>query len=152
MRLNKWLCALGIAAAANAFAGSAIAQTDSSEFEQIRLETIGEVFERAFFKDSGDFYRNRSLQRQFEVIFGPGIPGRANFPELEIERDAKIINTIYNDVLYQQLYADPLIRTPDLPNPFNTSILVLEREGFSPTRFGNRVEGTEFFFETLPLE
>ncbi|NEO30124.1 MAG: hypothetical protein F6K36_06710 [Symploca sp. SIO3C6] len=152
MGLNKWLCALSIATVAGVFASSASAQTDSSEFEPIRLETIPEVFNRAFFKDSGDFYRNRSLQRQFEVIFGPGVPGQANFPELEIERDAKTINTIYNDVLYQQLYADPLIRTPDLPNPFNTSILVLEREGFRPTRFGNRVEGTEFFFETLPIE
>ena len=148
MRLNKWLSLFCITTVANIFASSAIAQTAPSDFEPIRLETIPEVFERAFFNDSGDFYRNRSLQRQFEVIFGPGVPGRANFPDLEIERDAKSINTIYQDVLYQQLYADPLIRTPDLPNPFNTSIMILQ----GATRFSNRVEGTEFFFETQLLE
>jgi hypothetical protein len=146
MRLTQLLSALTLAAASSVLASAARAQTDPSGYEPIRLETIPEAFNRSFFEESGDFYRNRSTLRQIGYIIGPGFPGRAGFPELELERDAERINRLYIETLEQQVSSDPIIRTPDLPNPFNSSLRSLS----SPSRFRNRVEGTEYNFETLP--
>lgn len=146
MRLTQLLSALTLAAASSVLAAAAQAQTDPSGFEPIRLETLPEAFDRAFFQDSGDFYRNRSIERQIGYIIGPGLPGGAGFPELELERDAKRIHDLYRDALEQQVSRDPIIRTPDLPNPFSSSL----RSQFGFNRVGNRVEGSEFNFEALP--
>lgn len=145
MRLTQLLSALALAAASSVLASAAKAQTDPSGYEPIRLETIPEALERNFYQDSGEFYYNRSIERQIEYIIGPGLPGRAAFPDLEIERDAKRINTFYREVFEQQVSSDPIIRTPDLPNPFNTSL----RLQSGSSRFGSRVEGSEFNFETV---
>ena len=73
--------------------------------------------------------------------------GITGFPDVELENDADSLNKLYNDVLEQQVSSDPIIRTPDLPNPFNSSL----RSTSQPRRAFNRVEGVEFIFETLPL-
>jgi hypothetical protein len=147
MRLTQLLGALALAAASSSvLASAATAQTDPSGYEPIRLETIPEAFDRAFFQESGDFYRNSSIPRQIGYIIGPGIPGRAGFPELELERDAKRIENLYRDALEQQVANDPIIRTPDLPNPFSSSLRFQSGLG----RFGSPVEGSEFRFETVP--
>jgi hypothetical protein len=146
MRLTKLLRALVVAAASSVLASAATAQTDPTGFAPIRLETVPEAIERAFFRDSGTFYHNRTIPRQGAYILGPGLPGRAAFPDIEIERDAERVNIVYNDALYQQVASDPVIRTLDLPNPFNTTL----RGQPEFRRFGSRVEGSEFVFETLP--
>lgn len=146
MRLTQLLSALALVAASSVLANAAQAQTDQGSFEPIRVETLPEAFDRAFFQESGDFYRNRSIQRQIGYIIGPGLPGGAGFPELEIERDAKRINALYRDALEQQVSSDPIIRTPDLANPFSSTL----RSQFGFGRVGNRVEGSEFNYETLP--
>ncbi len=146
MRLTTLLSGVVLAAASTVWAAAATAQAAPSDSAPIRLQTIPESFERAFYNESGNFYHNRSIFRQANYILGFGSFGRAGFPDLELERDAKLINTIYNDALYQQVASDPVIRTPDLPNPFNGSLRL------SPTSrpFGSRLEGSEFIFETLP--
>ncbi|MDP8962526.1 MAG: hypothetical protein M3O33_00805, partial [Cyanobacteriota bacterium] len=61
MRLTQLLGALALAAASSSvLASAATAQTDASGYEPIRLQTIPEAFDRAFFQESGDFWRNRS--------------------------------------------------------------------------------------------
>ena len=145
--LKKLLSALFVAAASSVLAFAATAQTNTARFQPIRIETIPETFNRAFFNESGDFYTNRSTGRQIDFLIGPGLPGNAAFPEIEIERDAALINTIYTSAIYQQGATGPVLRTPDLPNPYNTSVLVLP---ITPGRFGSPVEGSEFFLETLP--
>ncbi|MBE9129442.1 MULTISPECIES: hypothetical protein [unclassified Coleofasciculus] len=150
MRLRLLLSALVVAAASTGIADSTMAQTRSSGSEPIRLETIPESFNRAFFNDSGDFYRNRSIGRQIDYIIGPGGLGGAAFPELEIERDAKLINILYEDALNQQFASDPVIRTPDLANPFDTSIRLLPVSARFRPQVSPRIEGSEFFFETVP--
>lgn len=164
MRLTKLLGALVLAAASTGLASAAIAQTAPSSPTIVpasprtlgfdasfttppnRLETIPEAFNRAFFQDSGDFYQNRSIQRQISYIIGPGLPGGAGFPELELERDAKRINRLYNELLELQVSSDPVLRTPDLPNPYDTSLRLIS----GPRRFGTRLEGSEFIFDTVP--
>jgi hypothetical protein len=114
--------------------------------QPIRLETIPEAFERAFFEESGTFYHNRTIPRQISYIIGPGLPWGAGFPDLELERDAQRINRLYRELLELQVSSDPVIRTPDLVNPFDTSLRLLS----GPRRFGTRLEGSEFIYETVP--
>lgn len=148
MRFANFISVLVLAATSTSvFASGAIANPkDSSSFQPIRLESIPDAFDRAINTDSGDFYRNRSIKRQVDLILGPGFFGRTAFPESEIERDAARLNKLYRELMYQQVSSDPILRTPDLPNPYNTSILQLPSSALR----GNRVLGSEFFYETLP--
>lgn len=144
MRLTQLISVLLLTAAST----TVIASKVSAEPERSNVVPAGfgfgygnipENFNRAFNENSGDFFRNRSLRRQLQnLIIGP-------YPENEIDQDAELIQILYDDLLYQQAYDGPLIRTPDLPNPFNTSILQ------SPAiNINTRVRGSELIFEALP--
>ncbi|MEH1798039.1 hypothetical protein [Nostoc sp.] len=129
------LFAVGIA-----FPSVASAQTATPNYE-----TTNDVFERAYFRHDRNFYENGSLKRQLDSFLGSGSAFGGSFPENEIARDAELVNTLYHDVLTQQVGNDPYIRTPDLPNPYDTSLIM------SPRLNSNKLKvGTEFRFETLP--
>lgn len=83
-----------------------------------RVITLPEAFERTFFDNDKDAFENRSIRRQFNTLFGP-------FPENEIVEDGENIHELYVDALEQQVNSDAILRTPDLPNPYNTSLLQL---------------------------
>ncbi|AFY99739.1 hypothetical protein [Calothrix sp. PCC 6303] len=118
----------------------AVAQTNVPNYE-----TASEVMERAFFKNDPDFYRNNSFKRELDWMLGSGSIFRNSFPENEIARDAELVNTVYRDLMTQQATNDPYIRTPDLPNPYNTSFMMSPRLNTSKLR-----SGTEFRFENIP--
>ncbi|MBD2524986.1 hypothetical protein [Nostoc sp. FACHB-133] len=127
-------------AAGIAFPSVAFAQTATP-----RTETTSDVFERAFFSHDRNFYENGSLKRQVDSLLGSGSSFGGSFPENEIARDAELVNTLYHDVLTQQVGNDPYLRTPDLPNPYDTSLIM------SPRLNSDKLKvGTEFRFETLP--
>ncbi|MEJ6485144.1 hypothetical protein N0Y54_28175 [Nostoc punctiforme UO1] len=131
---------LVLLAAGIAFPSVAFAQTETP-----RTETTSDVFERAFFSHDRNFYENGSLKRQVDSLLGSGSSFGGSFPENEIARDAELVNTLYHDVLTQQVGNDPYLRTPDLPNPYDTSLIM------SPRLNSNKLKvGTEFKFETLP--
>jgi hypothetical protein len=110
-------------------------------------ETLSETFNRAFFENDPEFFRNRSIKRQIDLILGIGSLRRNSFPETEILQDAKLIDILYQDSLEQQAARDLVIRTPDLPNPYGTSILLSPR-----TNVNSQVEESGFIFETQPPE
>jgi hypothetical protein len=108
-------------------------------------ETANEIFDRAYFKNDRNFYGNNTFRRQIDWLVGSGSLFRNSFPENEIARDAELVNVVYRDVLNQQVGNDPYIRTPDLPNPYNTSLMM------SPRLNSNKLKtGTEFRFDTMP--
>lgn len=83
-------------------------------------------FNNAFFKSSGDYFQNTSLHGYFGDYLGIGSPSGFNaFPENETHRDASRIHGLYRNLMEQQSSNDPVIRTPDLPNPFSSSVLSL---------------------------
>ncbi|WP_341526959.1 hypothetical protein WKK05_31240 [Nostoc sp. UHCC 0302] len=131
---------LVLLATSSAFSSSASAQTKTPNYE-----TTNDVFERAFFRHDRNFYENGSLKRQVDSWLGIGVGFGGSFPENEIARDAELVNTLYRDVLTQQVGNDPYIRTPDLPNPYDTSLLASPRLNTDKLKVG-----TEFRFETLP--
>jgi hypothetical protein len=117
----------------------------SAETKTSNNQTTSDVFEGAFFRHDRNFYENSSLKRQLDSFLGAGPGFGGSFPENEIARDAELVNTLYHDVLTQQAGNDPYIRTPDLPNPYDTSLMM------SPRLNANKLKvGTEFKFETLP--
>ncbi|MBE9037339.1 hypothetical protein [aff. Roholtiella sp. LEGE 12411] len=137
----KTLGGLLVLAVGIAFPSVASAQKVTPSYE-----TTNDVFERAFFRHDRNFYENGGFKRQLDSFLGSSGSGlRNSFPENEIARDAELVNTLYHDVLTQQVGNDPYIRTPDLPNPYDTSLLM------SPRLNTNKLKvGTEFRFETLP--
>ena len=113
---------LVVLAAGIAFPSIASAQTATP-----KTETTSDVFERAYFRHDRNFYENGSLKRQLDSFLGSGSSFGGSFPENEIARDAELVNTLYHDVLTQQVGNDPYIRTPDLPNPYDTSLMMSPR-------------------------
>lgn len=141
MPLNlKAVSSLLMLAATIGFPTIATAQLETSGYQ-----TPNEVFEKAFYENYPDFYNNDGLFREIDWIFGSGSLFKNSFPENEIERDAKLVNILYQDMLEQQVTSDPYIRTPDLPNPYDTSLLASPR-----LRETQLQQGTEFRFDTLP--
>lgn len=135
-----------LTAVAPSFHSAAIAQPSLGR--RLRgSEPINTTFERAFFKNDPEFFRNRSPLRQIDSIFGVGSLLRNSFTENEIRRDAELVDIFYRDLLNQQVGSDPIIRTPDLQNPYSSSILL------SPnSNVNNTVQESEVIFESQPSE
>lgn len=92
---------------------------DDRRYREVRpLPTIPEAFNRAYYSHTGNFFDNRGIWQGFRLIFG--IP---NYVENSISQDGRAVNRLYRDVLEQQTSSGPVLRTPDLPNPYTGSIL-----------------------------
>lgn len=125
--------------------GFAIPSVVAGEKETPNYETTNDAFERAFFRHDRNFYQNGTPKRQLDAILGSGSGFRDSFTDNEIASDAELLNTLYRDALTQQVSNDPYLRTPDLPNPYDTSLLM------SPRLNSNKLKvGTEFRFENAP--
>lgn len=85
--------------------------------------TVNDRFQQAYFSDDRDFFTNRGIARQVDLLFGPGEIIRNSFVENEIARDGRAIYDTYLGVMAYQLTSTPILRTRDLPNPFNQSLL-----------------------------
>lgn len=127
LKFKSLIGVLVIVSTASGFHSGAMAQ--SSLVTRLRggNETLSETFNRAFFENDPEFFRNRSLKRQVDLILGVGSLRRNSFLESEILRDTKLVDIVYQDALEQQGSSDPIIRTSDLPNPYGTSILLSPR-------------------------
>ena len=127
-------------AASTTLATSAVAQVQP-------VETLSEAAEDIINHESGNSFRNRSIWRQINFIFGFGGITSAGFADLEIQRDTEALHQSYLDWLALQNTSDPYLRVPDLRNPYNTSVQLM------PTsQINSRVVGGELVFERLPIQ
>ena len=100
---------------------TAKAQTSPAN-EYSQYETLSDRFEQVFYTNDKEYSENRSFLRQLDFLIGIG--GLKNsFVENEITADTKAVNVLYRDALLQQNSSDRVVRTRDLPNPYDTSIL-----------------------------
>lgn len=136
VKIKSFIQAIGFSTASSLIAMSAIAQ-DATVFRP--RETVPNAVDRAFYGPLGEF-SDRNPLRTTQTILGTPF----GFPENQLSRDGERIHRLYVDLLNQQVSSDPLIRTADLPNPFNLSVLTLPNSS-------NRVTGSEFAIEQ-PLE
>ncbi len=98
-----------------------VAQYRNEEIDNADLEplpTIPQAFNRAYYSRRGNYFDNRQIWQSFSLILG--IPG---FPEQAISRDGRAVHHLYREVLEQQVSNAPILRTPDLPNPYTGSVL-----------------------------
>ncbi|WRH66410.1 MAG: hypothetical protein RSE13_23000 [Planktothrix sp. GU0601_MAG3] len=89
-------------------------------------QPFAEEFMRAASRTSGDVFKNKSLLGQMSTYLGVSFPwpnGINGFPETLMTNDARLVNQVYRDGMLRQTSSDPIIRTADLINPYNTSIL-----------------------------
>ncbi|MFE4107186.1 hypothetical protein [Almyronema epifaneia] len=124
--------------ATTAIAQEVVPRTESASI----ADSVNEVV----FANSGTYFQNRTFWRQFSYMFGPGTFGNAAYPEREVERDAEAIHQIYTYLMAEQSRSDPYLRTPDLRNPYNSSVLLLP-----VSQQDSRVVGSEFIYERLPI-
>jgi len=119
-------------------AASAVQAEDQLEFYRIRYVTIPDAIDAELFRDSKDIFGNATLLEQTAQLFW-------DFPENQILRDSRRVAQLHQAIMLQQTSSDPLIRTLDADNPFNTSIRL------SPELGGARILGSELVFERIPL-
>lgn len=108
-----------IASGIGALIGSSLpAMAQQTNPRPVTLRTWPEAFDRGItFSSQDTFSTTFTIGRQIDFLFGP-----LGFPEVEINRDASIVDGIYKDLMMQQYSNGPILRTPDLPNPYNSSI------------------------------
>jgi hypothetical protein len=122
VRLKGLLALLTLGGAIIALTQTAIAQDAGAEPDNV--VTLREAFTRAYYSHDGNYYQNRSLGRQLDWILGAGINFENSFTDNEISSDGEAVDRLYRDAFRQQIGSDPVIRTPDLPNPYDTSYLL----------------------------
>ncbi|NEO26863.1 MAG: hypothetical protein F6K03_08200 [Kamptonema sp. SIO4C4] len=84
----------------------------------VNIQTIPETFEQKFTNRSQDTLTTTfTIGRQFDFLFGIG-----GFPEMEMTDDARGITEFHQLVMQRQMDTGPIIRTPDLANPYNSSL------------------------------
>ncbi|HLP92129.1 MAG TPA: hypothetical protein VK184_26505 [Nostocaceae cyanobacterium] len=131
-------CLLALAASVS-FPGVA-----SADRQPPTYQTPADVMENAYFRHDRNFYENGSPSRVLDSLVGTGKSYRDSFPENEMAADGELINSVYRDMLTQQSTNDPYLRTPDLPNPYSSSLLMTPQYNRDKLRLG-----TEYYFEIV---
>jgi hypothetical protein len=110
-------------------------------------QTIPEAFNQAFNNESGGFFNIVNLGGQLNTIFGWKSFPMGSYRENQVTQEGEIVSTVLQDVLKQQAGSYPVMRTRDLNNPYNTSLIQ------NPSYLGNSqpVEGTEVIIEQRPF-
>ncbi|SKB11609.1 conserved exported hypothetical protein [Planktothrix sp. PCC 11201] len=124
-RLKSLSYALFGAIASTMFATSVKAEPMFKDYPTT-YQPFAEEFMRAASRTSGDVFKNKSLLGQTSTYLGISFPwpnGINGFPETLMTNDARLVNQLYRDGMLRQTSSDPIIRTADLINPYNTSIL-----------------------------
>jgi hypothetical protein len=87
----------------------------------VGFNNIPGLFNRAINNNTGRFYDYTNILGQLNSLFGWRTFPEGSYFDNMITRDAKLTETLYYDVMQQQ-QSGPLIRTQDLPNPYDTSL------------------------------
>ncbi len=117
IKFTKLGSILLITAISSLFGLEAQAQTTPEEEEQIQTISTAEVFEKAFFKHTGNAFQNDTIIGQMNNILGFNL-----FPEKQISLDGKLVHMLYQDVMKKQAESAAPIKSRDLANPYNTSL------------------------------
>lgn len=141
VRSKLWVSLTTFLLASVVLTNAALAQNADDESRQTEVNerpAVWQAFENAFYQRSGNFFQNRDIPGNVTWITGP-------FPENNIAGDGRAVHRVYRDAMTQQALSDPIIRTADVTNPFDTSLLLLPAT--QPT---SSAPSDGFTFETLP--
>ena len=119
----KWIASASIATASvvlvgnNAIAQEARQRIDTDIFPLVTSD-VAEQMEEVFYTNDQPYYTNRGIPRQISTFFGIGLLDN------EINDDARLIHEFAEQLWEEQARSGPLVRTPDLPNPYQSSLLL----------------------------
>lgn len=91
-------------------------RTCSAAAASANTQNLSEAMERTLYANGGSYHRNLGIEAQFSQLFG------LRYSDLEYQADAQNVDRLYRAAMYQQGVCDGVIRTRDLPNPFNSSL------------------------------
>jgi hypothetical protein len=86
---------------------------------------VNQVVDQAFYQHSRDIFGISTIGGQLNDLLGweaLEVLGEGSYPENQIRRDGKLLNTIHQDLWKQQTQSTEAIRSQDLPNPYCASI------------------------------
>lgn len=95
-------------------------------------QPFAEEFNQAAQRRSRNFFRKTTLLEGLGRIFG--VP---RFPDQAISDDNRRVNQLYVDEQRRQFSSTPVIRTPDLINPYSTSVMTAPASDSTPSFGGN---------------
>lgn len=97
-----------------------------AQAEPYIFNPVSDQFNEQLLKASGDYFQGTEIFRPGADILGIGSPsGIIAFPEREIDRDASRLHGFYREMMQRQVSSDAIIRTPDMMNPFDTSVMTM---------------------------
>jgi hypothetical protein len=94
------------------------------------FQPFAEPFNNTYKKHSGDFFQNTSFFSP--LIDFLGFP----FPEEAATKDAQNLSRLRRQAIQDQFSNTPVIRTTDLPSPYNTSIMNMPNTYLNQPTFG----------------
>ncbi|MEM6423670.1 MAG: hypothetical protein AAF651_05160 [Cyanobacteria bacterium P01_C01_bin.73] len=136
----KIIAAIGAAITASL---SVVAQASAQQAPRTDVQTIPEAIDEIYFSNSGTFFENRTIWRQFSFV---AAPAWRSFSESEVEYDAAALELAVQYLQAEQAARDPYLRVPDLRNPYDSSVQLIPS-----TQSGRPAPGSELIFERLPL-
>lgn len=153
INLQRWSGLLVLATLLGSANVPAMAQRDF-EREPLRQPTIPEAFDHN--SNFNNFFFDTSIPGNITWLLG--IPqtwsefrqGPSWFDEVRIRRAGRRINALYDDVQRQAFEADPAQRTSDLPSPFTTSILEIQKNPTASPGTGDLFDNLDFDFPPPP--
>ncbi len=99
-------------------------------FNPTNFQPFAEPFNNTHIKHSGDFFQNTSFFSP--LINFLGLP----FPEEAATKDAENLSRLHRQAMQEQFSSTPVIRTTDLPSPYNTSIMNMPNTYLDQPTFG----------------
>ncbi|AFY36576.1 hypothetical protein Lepto7376_0128 [[Leptolyngbya] sp. PCC 7376] len=148
--MQKWsnhlITVFAVGAAIQVASAPAIAQTHLEGRHPNYPEHTADAFDRAVsyeLRDTDTSFDTWQVLNEYFGVFPLSLTQPA-YPEHQAKRDYKKVDLLYRDVMLQQVASDPVIRTPDLANPFNSSI-----RSEAPAQNGTLqlLRGTDFSFD-----
>ncbi|MGB0560621.1 MAG: hypothetical protein ACPGVO_02310 [Spirulinaceae cyanobacterium] len=135
------IVALSIGLVGGTGSGAIAQEIQILDDDPVEFQTIPDAFVRGITFSSQDAYSTTAtIGRQLDFLFGI-----AGFPDAELSRDGSIVNSIYDETMYRQYSLGPIMRTPDLANPYNSSLRT-DPSLLGPTQ---SFPGSEFSFPPL---
>ncbi|NER02018.1 MAG: hypothetical protein F6K17_04900 [Okeania sp. SIO3C4] len=109
-----------------------IAEAGDPESAVRTYQPFAEEFNRASQRYSGNFFDKTEFFNQIGRYFGI-----LRFPDNAISDDLRRVNQVYIEEQRRQFSSTPVIRTPDLVNPYNSSVMTAPPPDSIPTFGGN---------------
>lgn len=108
---------LAMAGVASLFSVEVMAQTETEATKIEEPVSLEQAFVDAYFDHAQNAYYESGILGQLNTILGFN-----RFPDTQILLDGKAVDRLYSDALQQQVEVGMPIKTPDLPNPYETSL------------------------------